>query len=82
MSLMKTGQARIIFFGYLIDLVKEREVVLEITEPTKVKDVLSRSLSVSQGLDVVVLINDYPATIDSYVKPGDTVKILPHIGGG
>ncbi|ABL77505.1 MoaD/ThiS family protein [Thermofilum pendens] len=73
---------RIIFYGFLIDVAKARELTVGVEKPTRLEEILGEGFLAKSGKDLVVLVNDLPATLDTYVRPGDVVKILPHIGGG
>jgi molybdopterin converting factor small subunit len=78
---MGSGQVKVVFFGFLIDFFKGREHIFEVDSPVKIRDLL-RKISPNFNFEVVVVVNDYPATMDSYARPGDIVKVFPHIGGG
>uniref|UniRef100_A0A7C1PDH7 MoaD/ThiS family protein n=1 Tax=Thermofilum pendens TaxID=2269 RepID=A0A7C1PDH7_THEPE len=75
---------RVIYLGYLSDLAgtKEEEVVLPESRAALVRSVINaRVLSLGEG-SFIVLVNGAPASLNSAVKPGDTIKVLPHVGGG
>ncbi len=68
------------YFGYLADY-SGREVVLDVVEGVKVKDVVRLPSDVNIE-DVVILVNGKPAKPDTPLKDGDVVSVLPHISGG
>ncbi len=75
---------RVVYLGYLSDLagVEEEEVVLPGSRASLVRSVISsRVLSLGESA-ILILVNDMPASLNSPVKPGDTIKVLPHVGGG
>jgi sulfur carrier protein/molybdopterin synthase sulfur carrier subunit len=75
---------RVVYLGYLSDLagVREEEVVLPDPRASPVRSVISpRVLSLGEGA-ILILVNGMPASPNSTVKPGDTIKVLPHVGGG
>jgi|UniRef100_A0A7C3WQB7 Molybdopterin converting factor, small subunit len=75
---------RIVYLGYLSDIAgtREEEVVLPDSKTSTVKRVLNaKVLSLGENA-LLVLVNSLPASLNSTVKPGDTIKVLPHVGGG
>ena len=74
---------RIVYYGYLSELAGACEVVVAVKEGTgaRVRELLAERVSKLEG-GLIVLVNDVPATLDTVVRAGDTIKVLPHIGGG
>jgi len=75
---------RIVYMGYLSDLagVKEEEVALPDSKASLIRSIISaRVLSLGENA-IIILLNDMPASLNSTAKPGDTIKVLPHVGGG
>lgn len=69
------------YFGYFSDIVGKREAIVN-AERARVRDIVDRKILELTGGDFVVLVNGVPSSLDSTVKNGDDVKILPHMGGG
>ena len=75
------GKVKIRYYGYLAGEFNG-EVEVEIPdEGATVEEVVK----LPSGLDIkdlVLLVNGKPAKPDTRVKPGDTIAVMPHIGGG
>lgn len=71
--------ALIKFVGFLRDIIKKQQVEVYLKDPKKVRDLLH---SVLPEKNIIVLINQKGATLDSIVKNDDNVLILPVISGG
>ncbi|MBT8330845.1 MAG: MoaD/ThiS family protein [Deltaproteobacteria bacterium] len=71
--------AHIKFVGFLRDIIKKQQVEVYLKDPKKVRDLLP---SVLPEDNIIVLINQKGATLDSIVENDDKVLILPVISGG
>ncbi len=77
------AKVRIYYFGFLSELSGKSYDEVELPEKTgvKVRDLVNERIK--PFLDaIIILVNDVSVTPDHRVEPGDTVKLLPHIGGG
>lgn len=75
---------RVIYYGYLSDLAGVRETLVSLKDGTamRVRELIAEKVAKLGENSVVILVNDLPSKPDSLVKAGDTVKVLPHVGGG
>jgi sulfur-carrier protein len=64
-----------------LHLRKNRTQTVELTDGSNAKD-LVRQLGIRLEEVGVLSINDRQAALDQQLKNGDTVYIIPHIGGG
>ena len=75
------GKVRIRYYGYLAGEI-DGEVEVEIPdEGAAIRDIVK----LPSGVDInelVLLVNGKPAKPDTRVKPGDSIAVMPHIGGG
>ena len=67
------------FIGFIAEKIGAREMKVSLTQPVKLKDMLEVELSKDRA---IVLINQKRATLDSIIKNGDKVKIMPVVSGG
>ncbi len=70
--------------GYLnyFDPQKRKEIDLELTSPTWLKEILTK-LGIPVGEIFLVVINGELVPLeDACVKPGDHVEVFPPMGGG
>ncbi|QOJ78511.1 MoaD/ThiS family protein [Infirmifilum lucidum] len=77
------AKVKIYYFGFLSELSGKSYDEVELPERAgvKVKELVNERIK--PFLDtIIILVNDVSVTPDKRVKPGDTVKLLPHIGGG
>ncbi len=75
------GKVRIRYYGYLAGEI-DGEVEVEIPdEGAAIRDIVN----LPSGVDInelVLLVNGKPAKPDTRVKPGDSIAVMPNIGGG
>jgi len=77
------GKVKVYYFGFLTELSGKEfeEVELPSADKVRLRDIVCDE--VKPLLDrLVILVNDISVNPDYWLKPGDTVKLLPHIGGG
>ena len=67
------------FIGFIAEKIGAREMKVSLTQPVKLKDMLEVELSKDRA---IVLINQKRATLDSIIKNGDKVMIMPVASGG
>lgn len=70
--------------GYLnyFDAQKRKDIELELTSPTWLKDILAQ-LGIPVGEIFLVVVNSELVPLeDACVKPGDRIEIFPPMGGG
>lgn len=72
---------KIMYFGYFSDIVGKKKDVVNV-EKAMIRDIVDKRILKLTGGDFVVLVNGIPSRLDSFVKSGDEVKVLPHMGGG
>jgi len=70
---------KIKFIGFIAEKMGAREMKVSLTQPVKLKDMLEVELSKDRA---IVLINQKRATLDSLIKNGDKVMIMPVASGG
>lgn len=72
------------YYGYLSDLAGSREVIVNIEDrgTARVREVIAENVVRLGESSLVILVNDLPSTLEAIVKSGDTIKVLPHVGGG
>jgi molybdopterin converting factor small subunit len=83
----QTMRISIHFFGTQRALTKTDGIFMSITETARVTDALEyvRSRYPELPLDqetVLITVNHEQASLDTLLKPNDTVSFLPSIGGG
>ena len=69
----------IIFIGFIAEKMGSREMKVSLTKPMKLKDIVEVDLSEDRA---IVLINQNRGALDSLIKNGDKVKIMPVVSGG
>lgn len=68
------------FLGWIASLAGKREMEVTVETPVQLKEILPFSL---QGKDnIIVIVNQKPATEDTEVKDTDQVTVMPVISGG
>ncbi len=72
---------RVKYLGFFSELAGASEKTFDLAEATVRELVDPRVLEASKG-DLVVLVNGLPGSLDSRVRSGDVVAVLPHMGGG
>lgn len=75
---------KVVYFGYLSDVAGTREasVSIENRQGVRVREIIDEKvIKLGEG-SFIVLVNGNPATLDTLIKSGDTIKVLPHVGGG
>ena len=67
------------FIGFIAEKMGAREMKVSLTQPVKLKDIVEVELSKDRA---IVLINQNRGTLDSLIKNGDKVMIMPVVSGG
>ena len=67
------------FIGFIAEKMGARGVKVSLKQPMKLKDMLEVELSEDR---CIVLINQKRGTLDSLIKNGDKVMIMPVVSGG
>ncbi len=71
--------AELKFFGYFAEKAGARAKEIALKTPTRLREILPDGFP---EINMIVLINQKPATLDSVVENGDTVLIMPVLSGG
>ena len=72
---------RVKYLGFLPGVTGRAEEEVDAEEAT-VREIVDPRVLEATGGDLVVLVNGLPSSLDARVRDGDTVALLPHIGGG
>jgi len=67
------------FIGFIAEKMGAREMKVSLTQPMKLRDIVEVELSKDRA---IVLINQKKGTLDSFIKNGDKVMIMPVVSGG
>jgi molybdopterin converting factor small subunit len=67
------------FIGFIAEKMGAQGVRVSLKQPMKLKDMLAVELSENR---CIVLINHKRGTLDSLIKNGDKVMIMPVVSGG
>lgn len=67
------------FIGFIAEKMGTREMKVSLTQPVKLKDIVEVELSKDRA---IVLINQNKGTLNSLIKNGDKVMIMPVVSGG
>ena len=67
------------FIGFIAEKMGTQGVKVSLKQPMKLKDMLEVELSEDR---CIVLINQKRGTLDSLIKTGDKVMIMPVVSGG
>ena len=67
------------FIGFIAEKIGARDMKVSLTQPMKLRDIVAVDLSEDRA---IVLINQNRGTLDSFIKNGDKVKIMPVVSGG
>jgi molybdopterin converting factor small subunit len=67
------------FIGFIAEKMGTREMKVSLTQPMKLKDIVEVELSKDRA---IVLINQNKGTLNSLIKNGDKVMIMPVVSGG
>jgi len=67
------------FIGFIAEKMGAREMKVSLKRPVKLKDLVEIELSMDRS---IVLINQKRGTLDSLIKNGDRVMIMPVVSGG
>jgi molybdopterin converting factor small subunit len=67
------------FIGFIAEKMGTQGVKVSLKQPVKLKDMLEVELSEDR---CIVLINHKRGTLDSLIKNGDKVMIMPVVSGG
>ncbi|MEM0335064.1 MAG: MoaD/ThiS family protein [Thermofilum sp.] len=75
---------KVVYYGYLSDLAGTRENVVSVRDgaSVRVRELIAEIVIKLGESSLIILVNDTPSTLEALVKAGDTVKVLPHVGGG
>jgi len=80
-------QVRVLFFGMLKDLTGRESESLSLTEPATLNDVVRHYEERVPGLKallpaIALSINQEYAGLQSQLRPGDEIAMLPPVSGG
>ncbi|MBU7048463.1 MAG: MoaD/ThiS family protein [Theionarchaea archaeon] len=67
------------FLGWIASLAGKREMDVKVEGPVQLKEILPFSL---QGRNVIVIVNNNPASGETVVEDTDEIAVLPVISGG
>ena len=67
------------FIGFIAEKMGTREMNVSLKQPMKLKNIIEVELSKDHS---IVLINHKRGTLDSLIKNGDKVMIMPVVTGG
>ena len=67
------------FIGFIAEKMGTQGMKVSLKQPVKLKDIVEVELSKDRA---IVLINQKRATLDSLIKNGDKVMIMPVVSGG
>jgi len=67
------------FIGYIAEKMGTREMKISLKKPIKLKNILEVELSTDRA---IILINQKWGNLDSLIKNGDKVIIMPVVSGG
>ena len=67
------------FIGFIAEKMGFQEMNVSLKQPMKLKDIIEVELSKDRS---IVLINQKRGTLDSLIKNGDKVMIMPVVSGG
>jgi len=67
------------FIGFIAEKMGTQGMNVSLKQPVKLKDIVEVELSKDRA---IVLINQKRATLDSLIKNGDKVMIMPVVSGG
>jgi molybdopterin converting factor small subunit len=67
------------FIGFIAEKMGAREMKVSLKRPLKLKDIVEVELSKDRA---IVLINQTRGTLDSLIKNGDKIIIMPVVSGG
>jgi molybdopterin converting factor small subunit len=67
------------FIGFIAEKMGAQEMNVSLKQPMKLKDIIEVELSKDR---YIVLINQKRGTLDSLIKNGDKVMIMPVVSGG
>ena len=71
--------AELKFFGYLADLVGTRGKEVNLEKPIPLREMLT---SPFPEMNIIILINEKVGSLDSSIKNGDSVVLMPILSGG
>ncbi len=71
--------AELKFFGYLADIVGAREKEMSLDKPVALREILPSPFPKE---NIIVLINQKAASLDSLIKDDDSVVLMPILSGG
>ncbi len=67
------------FIGFIAEKMGTQGMKVSLKQPVKLKDIVEVELSKDRA---IVLINQKRGTLDSLIKNGDKVMIMPVVSGG
>ncbi|UCG04756.1 MAG: MoaD/ThiS family protein [Desulfobacterales bacterium] len=67
------------FIGFIAEKMGTQVMKVSLKQPVKLKDIVEVELSKDRA---IVLINQKRGTLDSLIKNGDKVMIMPVVSGG
>ena len=73
--------AKIRLIGYIAETLGYREKNEKLNKPTRLRDVLKLPENISQER-LIILVNQLPTSIDTTIKDGDDIVVMPVMGGG
>jgi molybdopterin converting factor small subunit len=71
--------AKFKFFGYLADIVGSRAKEMSLEKPVALREILP---SPFPETNIIILINQKAASLDSLIKDEDSVVLMPVLSGG
>jgi molybdopterin converting factor small subunit len=71
--------AKLKFFGYLADIVGSRVKEMSLEKPVALREILPSSFPEK---NIIILINQKAASLDSLIKDEDSVVLMPILSGG
>jgi len=71
--------AELRFFGYLSEIAGMRTKVVALDRPARLRDMIPPSFPEK---NIIILINEKPASLDSVITNRDTVVLMPILSGG
>ena len=71
--------AELKFFGYLADIVGARAIEVSLEKPVALREILPPSFPEA---NIIILINQKAAHLDSLIRNEDRVSLMPVLSGG
>jgi molybdopterin converting factor small subunit len=70
---------RLKFFGYLVDIAGSRTKEMSLDKPVALREILP---SPFPEKNIIILINQKAASLDSLIRDEDSVVLMPILSGG